>query len=169
MTPGLAILALFALTGCGGGNSNVVAPVLTSTARSANNLELTVSLPKATFARGEGVPFTMTVKNISTQTLPIEYGDPSALPLIKQGNNFIWGAPDDVPSVKVAQLAPGQRLTFTGTWEKTQTRNQLPAPSGTYSLQGWFNIFRVNGVFLSDNSVALYTFYTNPVSFTILP
>ena len=171
-TLGLAALALFALPGCGGGDSNVVAPpVLASTARTASNLELTVSLPKSTFARGEDVSFTMTVKNVSTRTLPVQYSDPSALPLIKQGSNIIWALSGGASSVREARLAPGQVLRFSSIWRQTQ--NPVPGetlvPAGGYTLQGWFDAISVNEIVVGGVEQALSTLYTNPVSFTVLP
>ena len=167
-TLGLAALALFALTGCGGGDGNVVAPVLTSTARSASNLELTVSLPKSTYARGEAVPFTMTVKNVSTQTVGVDYNSPSAYPLIKQGASLVWSSVSGVSSPRTTQLTPGQTLTFTGTWAQVNS-SEAQVSAGNYTFQGWFDVAAVNGVVVGGVEQALSTFYTNPVSFTILP
>ena len=167
-TLGLATFALFALAGCGGGDGSVTPPALTSVTRSASNLELIVSLPKSTFARGEGVPFTMTVKNVSTQTLQVDYNSPSADPLIKQGTGIVWNSMSGVPSPRDTQLTPGQVLTFTGTWNQVDSSN-AQVPAGNYTFQGWFDARAVNGVSFSGNDVAITTFYTNPVSLTVLP
>jgi hypothetical protein len=65
------IVALSALlTGCGGaGSGGDNGPI--TTRRQFGALESTLTVPKRTFARGEYVPMTLTVRNTSNQPLEI--------------------------------------------------------------------------------------------------
>ncbi len=163
---GLTALALFAVAGCGGGDNSVTPPILTSPTRQASTLELAVTLPKSTFARGEAIPYTMTVKNVSAQTLPVDYNVPAVFPIVKQNGTTIFTAVSGVSSPRTGSLSLGQVLTLTGTWDQTDL-NGAQVTAGTYTFQSWLDASSVTGVVVGGAQTALNTLYTNPVSFIV--
>ncbi len=168
---GLTALALFAAAGCGGGDNSVTPPILTSPTRQASTLELAVTLPKSTFARGEAIPYTMTVKNVGTQAATLVYSFNIGLySRVKQGGTLISDAPIllPVPS-STLEIAAGQAITLTGNWNQTSTITQASVAAGTYTLQGCLAPISLNNVASEDLPSEAKPLYTNPVSFTIHP
>ena len=91
------LLPLGLLTGGGGGSSSTSSNgVVTSAPRTASGLQFTLSANKSSYAVGEAVQLTLSVKNTSTQPItiaPSNYAVPDAIFKAVQNNQVLWTSP----------------------------------------------------------------------------
>ena len=138
----LALPLLALLSSCGGDNSPAApnGPVV-STPRQFDNLVFTLSVPKATYAKGEQVPLTFTVKNVGTQTLAVGLGACDWFDTkVITGSRLLWQK--SVGSgcgghVQPLSIAPGETKTFNYSWLQIDQQG-IQVPTGQYSIKSWF-------------------------------
>ena len=136
----IAILLSALLSGCGGGNSTIAASN-GSAPRQSGSLEYALTTTKMTFAKGEQVSLTFTVRNVSMQTVNVELGTCDWFDTkVVNGSQVLWekrlthgcGA-----SVNPLSIAPGEIKTFNYSWPQTDQQGN-PAPAGQYAIKSWF-------------------------------
>ena len=170
------VLLLGLLTGCGGGSSSASGnnPV-TSTSRTSNGLQFTLSANKSRYAIGEVVQITLSVKNTSAQPItiaPSNYALPDAIFKAIQNNQVSWTSPQGGASGNSGlsnpnfMLAAGQTQATDVKWYQTSdVTNQQVAP-GTYTLQAYLTTASVNGVpFTPEQAQA--SLAASPIQITI--
>ena len=89
-------LLLLLLCGCGGGSSSSTSadngPV-TSSPRTSNNLQFTLTTNKAVYARGETVQCAFAVKNVGTQSVSTNSGEGFYQFSVYQGSSLVGPNP----------------------------------------------------------------------------
>ena len=145
----IALLAV-TLTGCGGGSGTTAV-----TARRFGSLEYTLTTTKTTFAHGEQVPLTFTVRNVGSQTINVILGACEPFDTkVTSGSAVVWqdslthGCGTEVTFIAIA---PGETKTYTYTWPQAdQQGNQIPA--GSYTLTSWYQAYSVTDATLSSGN-----------------
>ncbi len=92
---GLTALALFAAAGCSGGD-NSVTPGIDPTVgnpRRSGNLEINLVTDKRSYAVGDPIQFTYTIKNVATSTLTLVYPQSVFTPTISTTSALLPIAP----------------------------------------------------------------------------
>lgn len=161
MKPALSFIALLIVSmlmmGCDSSGTFLINNPVSSTPRQFAGLEFTVSASKSRYARGEDVPLTFTVKNVTSQTLTAEAGSP--LPIVgrvTRSGAFVW-EPEvgTVGAGTTFTLAPGESLTFQRTWNQRYLLSGQAVPPDQYQARFWFTPNRVNGtVYTTDQAQA---------------
>ena len=141
-------LPILLLTGCGGGSSSTSATPVdtnsTTSTRTYNDLQFTLSTTKATF-RGEQVPLTFTVKNIGSQTISATGGGCNVLLRVLQGTQIIGPEPASCGAGGyTSTLNSGESKTYTTMWSQKDVNGNQVA-SGIYTLRVWTTAGNING------------------------
>jgi hypothetical protein len=133
--------------------------------------KLTISMEKTTFKLGEPVNVTWTLTNIGEENITLYNSRDDPLDFIVRGENFNhvfrYRAYNGVFLVvwPVAQIAPGDNITLTGTWKQIydnvlESRNPARFKrvlSDTYYVSGFFESATYN-----------VAFETTPIKITIV-
>jgi hypothetical protein len=166
-TPALLILIL--LVGCGSGGTLLVNSQARSLSRQFGNLEFNLSAPKTLYTRGENVPLTFTIKNISTQTVTAGFGSPFPYDIqVTQGKQVLWEFPPGTVPVVALRLtfAPGETKTFTQAWDQHYSLQGPDAPPGPYQVHAWLRADQIDSAsFLPEE--AKVQLRANPINITL--
>jgi len=132
-----------------------------SQATTANGtFELTVSVDKTVYGLGEQVNVTLTIVNISNQTVEFtRTGMDFDFTVTDSASNLVyqWSIGQAVPQfIAIEQFTPGENETATYVWPQTQN---TPAPSGIQVPAGTY--------FIVGKSSAIYGLQTSPLQITI--
>ena len=126
--------------------SNAPSPTPTPT-KTVDGLELGVSLEKTVFNVGESVNVTLTITNISQQTVNFTHTGMDFDFLVYNDSGgliYQWSVGKAFPMfITIAALAPGGNVTATYTWPQTcnvpASTTNLQVPPGTYYIVGKSN------------------------------
>ncbi len=161
------------LTGCGGGSSSTSTPnatattngPVTSTTRTYNNLQFTLSADKAVYAAHDKPTFTLAVKNIGTQAVIFDYSDAATYRIeISQGSQIISSYPQVVAQVASSeQFAAGGVKTFTASWDHLVESTGQNAPAGQYTITAYLPVLGSNGTLISASD-AQTNLSANPIT-----
>jgi len=133
-----------------------------SQATTANGtFELTVSVDKTVYSLGEQVNVTLTIANISNQTVAFtRTGLDFDFTVTDSAGNLVYqySIGRAVPQfIAIEQFTPGENETATYVWPQTQ--NSTPATSGIQVPAGTY--------FIVGKSSAIYGLQTSPLQITI--
>lgn len=105
--------------------------------RSVGALRLQVTVGKDTFARGEPVSIFLRVVNTAASAVALIFPSSQQFDLIvRQRGALIWQWSHDKAFLQVIRevsLAPGETLTFSGTWDQRDLQGRQVDP-GTYDV-----------------------------------
>ena len=96
-----------------------------------------------TFSRGESVQMILTVRNRRDTTESVDFTDSRTSDfVVVRGNSdtVVWqlskesAAPSPIPGT--LQFAPGESMTFTTTWNQTDSDSDEQVRNGTYEARG---------------------------------
>ncbi|MGA2385391.1 MAG: BsuPI-related putative proteinase inhibitor [Candidatus Bathyarchaeia archaeon] len=126
------------------------------------SLELTLSLEKTVYNVGEPVNVTLTITNVSDQTVSFTHTGMDFNFLVYNDSNsiiYIWSIGKAFPQfVTLISLKPGENVTATYVWPQTSnistSTEATQVPPGTYFIVG--------------ESSPTYGFQTAPVQVTII-
>lgn len=125
-------------------------------------LQLTLSVDKTVYAVGEPVNVTLSITNISNQSIEFEYtGMNFDFTVANSTGNIVyqWSIGRAIPQfILLESLAPGQNVTATYSW--SQITNTNPSTVGTLVSPGTY--------FIVGNSNPIYGLQTEPVQITII-
>jgi hypothetical protein len=148
------ILLSALVSGCGGG-SNTIAASNGSAPRRSGSLEYTLTTTKMTFARGEQVPLTFTVRNVSMQTVNVELGACDWFDTkVVNGSQVLWQQSFTHicgSTIQPLSIAPNETKTFSYSWPQTDQQGRQ-VPSGRYSLASWFQAINATDPALSPGN-----------------
>jgi len=120
-------------------------PTLPPTNSVSNGLQLSISLPKTVFGIGEPVNVTLTITNVSAETVNFtSTGMNFDFLVFNATNNLVyeWSFGKAFPMFAfIEPLKPGENVTATYTWPQTFSNPEsllenLQVPSGTYYIVG---------------------------------
>jgi len=125
-------------------------PTLTPppTKTASNDLELTISLEKTVYEIGEPINVTLTITNVSQQTVDFtSTGMNFDFIVYNDTNNLVyqWSIGQAFPQIAMVQpLAPGENVTATYVWPQTvktsmTSAENLQVAPGTYYIVGESN------------------------------
>ncbi len=158
------LLSSALLTGCGGSSSSssTTLPVTTnadgsvsSTPRSSNGLQFTLTANKSSYAVGEIVRLTLAIKNTSTQPVTVAASNYTAQDVLFQAlqNNQVVGTSAQGGDAVISPAASptytvsaGQTLTQSGFWFQASDATDQQVAPGTYTLRGYLTTANINGV-----------------------
>lgn len=135
---GLCLLGATLLAGCGNGEQGftpVPAPI-TSATRSVDTFDISTTVPKNNFARGEEIPITFNVVNNGKRDVILRQGSPARMfYVIRQGDKRIaFGNYITAGVLTAYPFNRNERYTDNAVWEQ-RTNPGDPVPSGTYTIQ----------------------------------
>jgi hypothetical protein len=167
----IVLLPIF-FAGCSGGNDSVaVAVPVNSMPRTVGALEFTVSTTRATFARGEQVPLTFSVRNIGTSTVHAILGACDYFDVrVSRGNQVIWqlsrthGCGGLILEVAIA---PGETKTYTSEWPQTD-QDDNPVPAGQYTITTWYQPYDPGSTDLPPGNQEVNE-SANPIQISVTP
>jgi hypothetical protein len=158
----LAMILSLLLSGCGGGDST------TATGnRRFGPLEFALTTTKTTFARGEQVPLTFTVKNTSQRTVTAIGGGCVDLWRVIQGGRDITPPSGCGAAGYMFTFAPGETKTFNDTLDLRDANNNIE-PAGVDVITVWFTAGNINGTDMTDAQVE-HNLAANPIQITVTP
>lgn len=147
----VVLMAAMTLTACGGGGDNG----LVTTTRQSQSLQINLTTLKSA-RTGDTIPITLTVKNISAGPITVMLGGaPEAISQVKQGNVEIWNwatgkaFPAVLPSPQ--SIGPNETKTYDLSWDQKSNAG-VQVPSGSYTINAWFNTSIVNGATVSPQT-----------------
>lgn len=163
-TLGLAALALFALTGCGGGEGNVtpgIDPTVGQT-RQFNNLEFNLTTTKRSFALDETVPLNFSIKNLSQNPVTITtLSGPERFEITRNGQ-VVGTGPGGTGGSYSLTLAAGERRQFAYDYFFASSTNV----AGDYQVLVWIEALTVNNQSVSEET-AKTTYNANPITLSV--
>jgi len=150
----VSMAAVIALTSAACGGNGGDSAIATST-RQSGPFTITLTIQPVAL-RGDTVPITFAIKNISTETATVMLGGaPEAISQVKRGDVEIWNwatgkaFPAVLPSPQ--SVAPNETRTYDLSWDqKDNSGNQVAA--GSYTINAWFNTASVNGSAVSPQT-----------------
>jgi hypothetical protein len=163
-----AVMMLTALLiGCGGGELPPSGPIV-STPRQFSPFQLTVSANRATYSRGEPIPLTLTVRNISTQ--PVTAISNFAFFVggrVTLHGRTVWDTTLGNHAAVIGNLSfqPGETRSFALNWDQTDLQGNSVA-IGQYTLKLWFAPDTINGTDVSAQA-AEANWSANDIAVTI--
>jgi hypothetical protein len=129
---------------------------------------LTLTTPKTSYARGEAIPLTFTVKNTGTTAVSTTYFTSATLTIQAMlGNQIIWYIPQGGFEPKPLTYAPGETKTLDTVWMEEDLNNR-PAPSGAYIISAWIPAASVDGVMFTKEEVEA-NLAARPIQVTLQP
>ena len=153
-----ATLVATLFTGCGGGDNTVTPndPTVRSVPRTYAGLEFTLSLPKSTYAVGEDVIFTTTVKNTTNTTITVLLAnsiakDGARASIYDKNNVFVNYAPGiTVPGGILATYTPGSSTSYTSVWHQDDYSRSQQVATGIYNAYTRLDFSQLNGQSATD-------------------
>ena len=148
-----AIFTVGLLAGCGGGGSST--PLnnnpQTSTPRTSNGLQFTLSTDRTVYARSTPVNVTFTVQNVSAAPINITYvTDGPDFVQIESGGTAAWSAQNGNGNTpKVLTFAAGETKTFTETWNQQNLQTGKQAVAETYNVDAQLRATEINGAIVA--------------------
>ncbi len=164
------LLSSALLTGCGGGSSTPTATTttngpVTSATRTYNNLQFTLSADKAVYASRDKPTFTLTVKNVGTQSVTFDYSDGQTYRFnVSQNAQLVSTYPQGAGQVFTSiQFVPGETKVFTGSWNQMFDATGQHAPAGQYTVTAYLPVLGSNGTLISASD-AQTNLSANPIT-----
>ena len=144
-----ALLAVGLLAGCGGGGSSTTlnSNPVTSTPRTVDNLQFTLSADKTVYASSAPVNITFTVKNVSAAPITVTYATlgPDFIQ-VAQGGTATWSAQNGTGAPpQVLTFAAGETKTFTEIWNHQNLETGAQASGGKYNVDAQLRATAING------------------------
>jgi hypothetical protein len=123
-----------------------------------------------TFSRGESIQMILTVRNRRDTTESIDFDDTRTSDFVivrANTDNIVWQLSDEsaapAPTPGTLEFAPGETMTFTTTWNQTDSDSDGQVSNGTYEARGVlvFDGFDSNPLRASQLGSALERFTIN--------
>ncbi len=159
----LVIMLVALLTGCGGDGST---PALNQNRR-FRSLEFALTTPKTTYAHGEQVPMTFTVKNIGSQKVSMVGGDCEVFFKIRQGSLSFDPDIGCGASGYIIDLDPGQTKTYNLEWDQMDGHGSL-VQAGQDTITVWLTAGNIDGTLLSKAETE-QNLAANPIQIIVTP
>lgn len=153
------MFALAILTGCSS-DDNPMGPALGSNAATTEDgaLELSLSSDKASYAFGDDVTITLSLRNTGNSAINLDFdrGTPARYPNLSinvkdttKVSHFVQGE----GTADVTSLAAGAAITYSWVWDQTSRFTRRPVDRGTFELVGFTafddrDLIRVEGLFI---------------------
>lgn len=159
---GLFVVLALAVAGCGGGSGPAAGT------RGFGPFELALSSPKTIYALGEQVPFSFTVKNVTSKTVTaVGGGCDVLLRIITQDGQDVTHAPACAAAGFTVQLGPGETKEFLPLWDQKLDAGGF-APSGKDTIRAWINLKVIDGQDIPDAEIER-DLSSNPLIITVTP
>lgn len=154
--------AVALLTGCGGGDG------ATDTGnRRFRLLEFALTTPKTTYAHGEKVPMTFTVKNTGSQTVTVIGGGCVILfRITKGGQSFEPGIGCGAGAYTIT-FAPGETKIYDLAWDQNDNQGTL-VQAGQDTITAWLTAGNIDGTMLSA-AEAEQNLSASPIQILVVP
>lgn len=160
---GLVLSVLLLLAGCGGGGSSM------GSSRTFGTLEFVLTIPKTTFAPGETVPMTFTVRNSGSRAVITKHIGCEPAFLVYHDGQALKGTPFcGIDEFFEVTFSPGETKTYHLNWDQRSGDQELQSPAGQYSITAWLDAIAVDENQLTFTQ-ARQELASNPVVFTIGP
>lgn len=161
----LTIAAL--LAGCGGGGGTAPAPTALTSTGQFRSLQFTLTT-QSSFARGQQVPFTFSMKNTETQPVVIDIGPAPDFTITRNGqvvyqDSLKFGT---FGGYHVYSLGPGETISDNLTWSGKDLQDQA-VPPGQYTLKVWARLGGVEGTTFTSEAMLEDSLTAPPVTITV--
>lgn len=159
-------IAMMLFSGCGG-NSTMQGPII-SQARQFMNLEFRVSATKAAYNRGEEIPLTFTVKNLSAQTINATASNAGGYVIeVRQEGERVWYYPTGGGAmITPISIASGETKTYEVPWNQKHILTNAEVASGQYTIRAWLDVAQVDNAGFTETEAAT-DLAANPIEITI--
>lgn len=158
------------MTGCGSGNgSATLGPIADGPATTRSQygpFAFTLAVPRIFYKRGESVPVTFSVTNVSSNNVTTQISVSSYPLWVQQGNKLIWKASTDgARDFRNDVFAPGETKTFLMHWDFVNGEGQ-GVIKGSYNVYARYTAYTVMET-VGQDSTPVETYHT--IQFNALP
>jgi hypothetical protein len=155
----IAIIVLSSfLVSCGGGSSSVSENPNT---RRFGPFEFELTTTNTTFTRGESVPVTFAVRNVSSKTVNVVVPGCIILHKITLGSQDITPGINCAGDIQSYSFAPNETKTYTDDYEHE-------VQAGQNTIKVWYHADNIDGTIMTDAQTE-QNLYANPIQVTVAP